>query len=356
LKIMNGAQKSFLRRSALGAAALFAVYITVMTLANSFAVALGELGRWWVYVTALSAGFGLQVGLYTHIRDLAKAGEVGFQGSKLAVGGGVSATSMVVCCLHHVTDVLPLVGFSAVVLFLADYQSVFMSLGVLSSIVGTIMMLEQLQSARAAETLSPRLGRLLAWYDVTRIRKVSFAAASLIFVVLLTGALGSQGVNAAPDSSTVVGSEAGVTFTVRSVEYDDAIGFQMKIDTHQGDLSFDLTEVSTLQVGGNVYEPLTWAGSPPGGHHRTGELVFPKPSEQGPIRLVIRDVYSVSERVFDFGGAPVASGNAYISLGVSGITIVALLIVYKSKRRPEEYYQSLFEAEQRSYRPTRSFT
>jgi hypothetical protein len=117
---MNGAQKSFLKRSALGAVALFVVYMIAMTLANSFAVALGELGRWWFYVTALSVGFGLQVGLYTHIRDLAKVGEVGFQGSRMAVGGGVSATSMVVCCLHHVTDVLPLVGFSAATLFLAE--------------------------------------------------------------------------------------------------------------------------------------------------------------------------------------------------------------------------------------------
>jgi hypothetical protein len=274
---MNEAQKRYLKRSALGAVILFAVYITVMTLANSFAVALGELERWWVYVTALSTGFGLQVGLYMHTRDLAKAGAVGFQGSRMAVGGGVSATSMVVCCLHHVTDVLPLVGFSAATLFLADYQSVFMSLGVLSSIVGIIMMLEQLQSARAVGILSSRLGRLLAWYDVAKIRKVSFAASSLIFVVLLAGALGSQGVNAAPDSSTVVGSEAGVTFTIKPVDYDDAIGFQIKIDTHQGALSFDLTEVSTLVVGNTAYEPLSWEGSSPGGHHRSGELVFPKP-------------------------------------------------------------------------------
>jgi hypothetical protein len=348
---MNEAQKRYLKRSALGAVILFAVYITVMTLANSFAVALGELERWWVYVTALSTGFGLQVGLYMHTRDLAKAGAVGFQGSRMAVGGGVSATSMVVCCLHHVTDVLPLVGFSAATLFLADYQSVFMSLGVLSSIVGIIMMLEQLQSARAAGTLSSRLGRLLAWYDVAKIRKVSFAASSLIFVVLLAGALGSQGVNAAPDSSTVVGSEAGVTFTIKPVDYDDAIGFQIKIDTHQGALSFDLTEVSTLVVGNTAYEPLSWEGSSPGGHHRSGELVFPKPGEPGPFRLIIRDVYGVAERVFDFSATPATSTGIYVLIGVSGITVVALLLAYKSRRSPEEYYQGVFKAEQSRYRP-----
>jgi hypothetical protein len=347
---VNEAQTSFLKRSVLGAATLFALYMTVMTLANSFTVALGELARWWTYVAALSFGFGVQVGLYTHIRGLANAGSGGLQGSRMAVGGGVSATSMVVCCLHHVTDVLPLMGFSAATLFLADYQSVFMSLGVLSSVVGTLVMLEQLQTFGAGESLSAGLGRLLAWYDVARIRKVSFAASSLIFVVLIAGALGATGVNASPDGSTLVGSEAGVTFTITSVDYGDAIGFQMKIDTHQGSLSFDLTEVSTLVVGGKVYEPLSWDGSPPGGHHRSGELVFPKPGELGSSRLVIRGVYGVVERVFDFGATSTASSGIYITMGVSGIIVVALFLTYKSRRSPEEYYQGLFEAEQRGYR------
>jgi hypothetical protein len=348
---MSDVQKRFMTRSALGATILFTVYLAAMTLANSFSVALGELGRWWTYVAALSAGFGIQVGLYTHIRDLAKAGAEGFQGSKMAVGGGVSATSMVVCCLHHVTDVLPLMGLSAATLFLADYQSVFMSLGVLSSVVGILVMLEHLQSVAGGDSLSSGLGRLLAWYDVSRIKKVSLAASTLIFVVLLAGAIGSQGALASSDDSTVVGSEGGVTFSIKLVDYIDSIGFQMRIDTHQGALDFDLTEISTLMVGGTVYEPLSWEGSPPGGHHRSGELVFPTGGELGPFRLVIRDVYGVAERIFDFSAASTGSTGIYVPIEVSSITVVALILAYNSKRSPEEYYQGLFESEQRRYKP-----
>ena len=352
MNAMNDAQSSFLKRSAIGAITLFAVYMVVMTLANSFTVALGELGRWWTYIAPLSAGFGVQVGLYLHLRDVAKAGAGGLQGSRMAVGGGVSATSMVVCCLHHVTDFLPLVGLSAATLFLADYQSVFMSLGVLSSVVGTLVMLEKLQSMGAGDSLSAGLGRLLAWYDIPRIKKVSLVASSFIFIIILAGAIGgAPGAMANPDDSTVIGSEAGVTFTIKSVEYSDAIGFQMKIDTHQGALSFDLTEISTLVVGSTAYEPLSWEGSPPGGHHRSGELFFPKPREAGSSRLVIRDVNGVAERVFDFGAATTAPMETYVLGGVTGITFIALFLAYRSKRSPEEYYQGLFETEQRRYKP-----
>jgi hypothetical protein len=347
---MNDEQSKFLKRSTLGVAALLSLYIIAMSLGNTFAIALSELGRWWIYIAALAVGFGIQVGLYMHLRDFARAGGGELHGSRMAVGSGVSATSMVVCCLHHVTDVLPILGLSAASLFLADYQSVFMSLGVLSSVVGTAVMLEQLHMLGAGNALSPRLGKALAWYDLNSIKRVSIAASALIFVVLIAGAMGAPAVSATGDGSTVEGSKAGVTFTITSVDYGDAIGFQMKIDTHQGALDFDLTEISTLVVGGTIYEPLSWEGSS-GGHHRSGELFFPKPSEAGSSRLVIRGVYGVAERVFDFGAATTASTEVYVLVGVTGITVVALFLAYRSRRSPEEYYQGLFESEQRRYRP-----
>jgi hypothetical protein len=348
---MNDKQFKFVKRSVLGAVALLFLYMIAMSLGNTFTIALSELGRWWTYVTTLAVGFGIQVGLYMHIRDIVRAAGEELPGSRMAMGGGVSATSMVVCCLHHVTDVLPILGLSAASLFLANYQSVFMSLGVLSSIVGILVMLEQLQYVGEGDSLSLRLGKLLAWYDLARIKKVSLAASSLVFVVLLVGALGSQGTLASPDDSTIVGSEAGVTFTIRSVDYGNTIGFQIKIDTHQGALDFDLTEISTLVIGSTVYEPLSWEGSPPGGHHRSGELVFPTGGELGPSRLVIKGVYGVAERVFDFGSPPMGSTGIYVLMGVSGITFVALLLAYNSKRSPEEYYQGFLKSEQRRSKP-----
>jgi hypothetical protein len=347
---MNDEQSKFMKRSAFGTVVLIFVYIFAMSLGNTLFVALSELGRWWAYVAALSVGFGIQVGLYMHIRDFVRAAGGKVNGSRMAMSGGVSATSMVVCCLHHVTDVLPILGLSAASLFLANYQSVFMSLGVLSSIVGTTVMLEQLHMLGAVDALSVRLGKTLAWYDLNRVKKVFLWASALIFVVLLAGALGAPSVSASNDGLTVEGSEAGVTFTIMSVDYGDTLGFQMSIDTHQGALDFDLTEISTLEVGGVVYEPLSWGGSSPGGHHRSGELIFPKPNESGQYTLTIRDVHGVPQRIFNFGTASSGSAETYIMSTVLIIAAVALFLGFRSKRSSEEYYQSMFEAEQRRFR------
>ena len=59
---------------------------------------------------------------------------------EIAATGGISATSMVACCAHHLVDVLPILGFSALFLFLAKYQLFFIILGITSNIIGIIFM------------------------------------------------------------------------------------------------------------------------------------------------------------------------------------------------------------------------
>lgn len=72
------------------------------------------------------------------------------------------------------------------------------------------------------------------------------------------------------------------------------------INTHQGSLDFDLTKISHLEDHkGNMYQPLSWGGSSPGGHHRSGTLSFPRLTEKTKfIKLIIKNVYNVPERVF----------------------------------------------------------
>lgn len=48
---------------------------------------------------------------------------------------------MIACCAHHLTDVLPVVGLAGAAMFLAAYQSLFLLLGVLSNLVGTVYLL-----------------------------------------------------------------------------------------------------------------------------------------------------------------------------------------------------------------------
>ena len=78
--------------------------------------------------------------------------------------------------------------------------------------------------------------------------------------------------------------------------------FEIRMNTHSGDLSQDLLAVCTLKdSSGREYRPINWDGSPPGGHHRSGVLEFSELAEGAEsITLVIREVANVPERVFNW--------------------------------------------------------
>jgi hypothetical protein len=117
----------------LGAGLLFLVYLGLVSAANSPAHAIGEFLRLWYWMVPLVAGFGVQVGLFAYARGAAHSG-AGAHATGLAASGGAGTISMAACCAHHVTDVLPLVGLAGMGLFLSDYQSLFLLVGVLVAV------------------------------------------------------------------------------------------------------------------------------------------------------------------------------------------------------------------------------
>lgn len=126
------------------AGALISFYALVLGLANSFAHALDDFVRLWPWMGALTAGFAVQVGLFAYARRAVRdRGDASARG--MAASGGTSAASMVACCAHHLTDVLPLIGLTGAAFFLASYQSLFLLLGVLANLVGVVYMLGQIR-------------------------------------------------------------------------------------------------------------------------------------------------------------------------------------------------------------------
>lgn len=347
---------SFIIRSLLGSVALLTLYMTILVLGNSWEHAVQQVVDWWPWVSVQTIGFGIQVGLFLHIREINKMGDWRGPSSSIALGGGMSAGSMVACCLHHVTDILPIVGFSAATLFLTQYQSVFMTLGVLSNIVGLLFMVEMMYNYSDFELLGARIGKILTSYDIKRIRNISAYSSALIFILLMTSALWP--VSAAQSSTgnlELVNDLNGVTFTIKPLDYDgEGIAFSTVIDTHSGGLDFDLTEISRLVVAGISYEPILWDGSPPGGHHRSGILVFPNPTGSNvEMSLIISGVSDVSERVFNWGGATAAaSTDIYIQVGISAIIISAVALSLRSKRDHVDHYESLFNSEYQKFKGT----
>ncbi len=128
---------------AAGSIALLMVYFGILIFANSFSHAVEQFIQMWYWVLILAIGFGIQVGLYSHIRSFNK--NVTGATAEVAVAGGISTGSMVACCVHHVTDVVPILGLSAAAVFFGRFQTLFIIIGVLSNLVGINMMLKIIQ-------------------------------------------------------------------------------------------------------------------------------------------------------------------------------------------------------------------
>lgn len=97
--------------------------------------------RW--YVIPIWITFGIQAALYSILRFrlFVPIGSTKHTGTLMGTSGGTSVTAMVACCIHHVTDVLPVLGLSAAATFLTRYQRPFMLVGLGMNIVGILVML-----------------------------------------------------------------------------------------------------------------------------------------------------------------------------------------------------------------------
>lgn len=67
--------------------------------------------------------------------------------------------------------------------------------------------------------------------------------------------------------------------------------YQISLNTHSVDLDLDFTKIIKLKDDlGNMYEALYWSGSS-GGHHLSGEVTFPKITDQARgVTIIISDI------------------------------------------------------------------
>jgi hypothetical protein len=136
-----------------GALLLTGLYFGILSWAESpqHAVKLFWEDRWIVFPITL--GFGVQAGLYTILKKglFMPVASIGPSGSMMGAGGTTSTIAMVACCVHHVTDVLPILGLTAAATFLAQYRIAFMLVGLGTTLVGiTVMLVILLKERRKA--------------------------------------------------------------------------------------------------------------------------------------------------------------------------------------------------------------
>ena len=139
----------------LGAALLGMIFLTglyfgIMSWAEGFQAArdLFWADRW--FVVPIIAGFGVQAALYTILkfRLFVPVKTVGPSGALVGASGTTSTVAMLACCVHHVTDVLPILGLTAAAAFLSQYRVAFMWVGLGTTTLGITFMLYTLYRER----------------------------------------------------------------------------------------------------------------------------------------------------------------------------------------------------------------
>ncbi len=100
--------------------ALLGLYFGLLALVSGWRFTLEQFFLYWPYISALAAGFGIQVGLFVYLRRLVSRAKA--HGEVVAVSGATTAAAMVSCCTHYLANLAPIVGAAGLVTFATQYQ------------------------------------------------------------------------------------------------------------------------------------------------------------------------------------------------------------------------------------------
>lgn len=117
-------------------------FLTMRILAGSWDAAFSQFGKLWYYMIPLSVGFGIQVGLYSHLRRLIRnnAGK-----NVILTNTTASTIGMIACCAHHITDALSFIGLAALSAVLVTYQIPIIVVGIISNSLGIYYLIQKIK-------------------------------------------------------------------------------------------------------------------------------------------------------------------------------------------------------------------
>ncbi|HBT91875.1 MAG: hypothetical protein UV57_C0028G0003 [Parcubacteria group bacterium GW2011_GWD2_43_10] len=118
----------------LAAVALLTLYAVIVVAVSGWVFAEQQFSATWYFVVSLALGFGVQVGLYTYLRQSITQRHVG--GRVVAVSGTTSTTAMLACCAHYLVNIAPLLGVAGAISIVAQYQQQLFWIGMLFNLAG----------------------------------------------------------------------------------------------------------------------------------------------------------------------------------------------------------------------------
>lgn len=115
---------------------MLAVFFGVVTLVSGLDFTLEQFAASWYFIIALALGFGVQVGLYTSLRQL--VGQQKMSGKMVAASGTTSTAAMISCCAHYLVNILPVLGVTGFITVVAQYQTQLFWLGLAFNLAGIL--------------------------------------------------------------------------------------------------------------------------------------------------------------------------------------------------------------------------
>ena len=114
--------------------ALLGVYFVILTVVSGWEFTVSQFLDFWYFIVSLAAGFGIQIGLYSYLRNAVRGMDM--SGKVVAVSGTTSTAAMISCCAHYLTNILPVVGAAGAIALVAQYQIELFWFGLASNVAG----------------------------------------------------------------------------------------------------------------------------------------------------------------------------------------------------------------------------
>lgn len=247
----------FTKWALIGSFGLFAFYFLLSTIiSKSFTHSFDQFLSLQPWISFLILTFGVQIGLYKLIHSKSRV---------IGATGTVNGTTMVLCCAHHASELLPFLGLSGISLILTSYQKDFLILGVIVNLFAIFY-------------FSKFLGiENLRWLRYSFLTVFALTAAfGILFITndMYTKMFTQAKTIDMPAPQTKQIGVVEVEITPKELAHGKPAIFTIKLNNHSVDLGYDYIKIATLvDSEGNIYKPVSWNGDM-GGHHVSGDLVF----------------------------------------------------------------------------------
>lgn len=127
-----------IRNGTIATIILLAVYVSIVSLVSGWNFMLTQLQTYWYFVISLAIGFGIQVGLYSYLKNAIS--RTNMSGRVLAVSGTTSTATMISCCAHYLVNLLPILGAVGIITVISQYQVQLFWVGLIFNLIGIIYM------------------------------------------------------------------------------------------------------------------------------------------------------------------------------------------------------------------------